>query len=164
MKQLAFYIVFSSIKKIFFKHLFIFERQRETEHMTGRGRERGRHRTQSRLQTLGCQPRARRGAWIHGPWDHDLSWSPVVNWLSHPGGPVFSSGLRSVFYFAFFHVNSLIHILKITMVKNSILTSSPCTTDKWDIWVNGEIYPSSKDTSTIPQSRPLKTYQSLEKV
>lgn len=36
------------------------------------------------------------------------------------------------------------------MVRNSILTSSRCTADKWDVWVYGEIYPSSKDTPTVP--------------
>ena len=53
----------------------------------GRGRERGVHRIQSRLQALSCQHRGRRGAWTHEPWDHDLSWSRMLTWLRHPGAP-----------------------------------------------------------------------------
>ena len=69
----------------FFK-CFIYFWQRERQSMRrGRGRERGRHRIRSRLRALSCQPRARRGAQTHGPRDHDLSWSPTLNWLSHPG-------------------------------------------------------------------------------
>ena len=70
---------------MFFK--FIFERQRETEHELGRGRERGRHRIWNRLQALSGQHRARRRVRTHGPWDHDLSWSRTLNWPSHPGAP-----------------------------------------------------------------------------
>ena len=68
--------------KNFFKHLFIFERQRETECKQGRGRERERHRIWSRLQALSCQHRAK-----CRPWDHDLSQSQTLNWLSHQGSP-----------------------------------------------------------------------------
>ena len=64
--------------------LFIFERQSTSR---GRGRERGRHRIRNRLQTLSCQHRAWRGARTHGLWDHDLSWSQMLNRLSHPGAP-----------------------------------------------------------------------------
>ena len=59
--------------------------------------QRGRRRIRSRLQALSCQHRARLGAQTHGPWDHDLSRSQTLNWLSHPGAPVylsFLSGLR----------------------------------------------------------------------
>ena len=65
----------------------VWERERQTECEQGRGRERGRHRIQSRLQPLSCQHRARRRAWTHEPWDHDLSWSQTLNQLSHPGAP-----------------------------------------------------------------------------
>ena len=51
-------------------------------------RERGRHRIQSRLQALSCLHKAQRGAWTHGPRDHDLSRSRTLNRLSHPGAPV----------------------------------------------------------------------------
>ena len=77
---------FYEIKK-FLTFLFIFERQRETEHERGRGRERGRPRIRSGLQALSCQHRAGRGAWTHGPWDHDLSCSCTLNRLGHPGAP-----------------------------------------------------------------------------
>ena len=63
---------------------FISERERQGQ---GAERERGRHRIQSRLQALSCQPRVRRGAETHEPWDHDLSPSWPLNWLSHPGAP-----------------------------------------------------------------------------
>ena len=63
-------------------------RQRETEHEWGKGRERGRHRIGSRLQALSHhQPRARRGARTHRRRDRDLSWSQMLNRLSHPGAP-----------------------------------------------------------------------------
>ena len=68
----------------FFFNVYLFLRQRETEHEWGRVRERGRHRIRSRLQALSCQHRARRGALTHEPWDHDLSWSRMLNRLSHP--------------------------------------------------------------------------------
>ena len=70
-----------------FSCLFIFERQRETEHEQGRGRERGGHRTRSRLQAPSCRHRARRGARTHGPRDRDLSRSRTLNRLRHPGAP-----------------------------------------------------------------------------
>ena len=71
----------------FFFNIYLFLRQRETEHEWGRVRERGRHRIWNRLQALSCQHRARRGAWTHGPRDHDLSQSRPLNRLSHPGAP-----------------------------------------------------------------------------
>ena len=74
---------------ILFQCLFIFET--ETEHEWGRGRERGRHRIGSRLQALSHQLRAQHGAWTHGPWDRDLSWSRTLNRLSHPGAPAHRS-------------------------------------------------------------------------
>ena len=66
------------------------ERERETEHKWGRGRERGRHRIWSRLQPLSCQHTARHGARTHELWHHDLSWSQMLNRLSHLGAPVFN--------------------------------------------------------------------------
>ena len=59
----------------------------ETEREEGRGRERGGHRIQSRLQALSCQHRAWLGAQTHELWDHDLSWSWRPYQLSHPGAP-----------------------------------------------------------------------------
>ena len=83
--------------------MFIFERERETQSVSGegvekegerdtecewgRGRERGRHRIWSGLQAQSCQHRAWCGAWTHKLWDRDLSWSQMLNWLSHPGAP-----------------------------------------------------------------------------
>ena len=72
----------------FFKCLF-FLFERDTEYKQGRGRERRRHRIQSRLQAPSCQHRARHGAGTHDLWDHDLSWSQMLNWLNHPGGPAY---------------------------------------------------------------------------
>ena len=67
---------------IFF-NVYLFLRQCKQ----GRGRERGRHRIQSKLQALNCQHRAWHGAWTHELWDHDLSRSQTLNRLSHPGAP-----------------------------------------------------------------------------
>ena len=72
----------------FLMFVFIFERRRETDHEWGRGRERRRHRIRSRFRALSCQRRAWRGARTHKPWDRDLSWSQMLNWLSHPGAPM----------------------------------------------------------------------------
>ena len=54
-------------------------RERGTECKWGRGRERGRHRIQSRLQALSCQHRARRGARTHRLQDHDPSGSWMLS-------------------------------------------------------------------------------------
>ena len=62
-------------------------RERETDHEQGRGKERGRHRIESRLQALSCQRRASCGAQTHEPQDHDLSQSETLNGLRHPGVP-----------------------------------------------------------------------------
>ena len=67
--------------------MFIYFWERETEHGQGRERERGRHRIRSRLQAVSCQHRAQLRARTHKPWDHDLSQSRTLNWLSHPGAP-----------------------------------------------------------------------------
>ena len=75
-----------TVFKNFFLLIFIFERK--TEHEWGRGRERGRHRIQSRLQALSCQHRARCRVQTHEPWGHDLSRSWTLNWLNHPGTPI----------------------------------------------------------------------------
>ena len=77
---------FFCLKKIFF-NIYLFLRQRETEHEWGRVRERGRHRIGNRLQALSCQHRAQRGAPTHEPGDRDLSQSRTLNRLSHPGIP-----------------------------------------------------------------------------
>ena len=76
-------------------NVYLFLRQRETEHEQGWGRERGRHRTEGRLQALSHQPRARRGARTHGPRDRDLRWSRTLNRLSHSGAPHCSILMRA---------------------------------------------------------------------
>ena len=58
----------SFIKKIF--NPYLFGGDRETE--WGRSKERGRHRTWSRLQALSCQQGAQREARTHKAWNHDL--------------------------------------------------------------------------------------------
>ena len=66
------------------KILFILLREREREHMsTSGGKDRGR-RTSWLLAKRGPPPML--GS-ILGPWDHDLSQSPTLNWLSHPRAP-----------------------------------------------------------------------------
>ena len=57
-------------------------------------RERGRHRTWSRLQALSCQHRAQGRARTHMLWDHDLSQSWTLNRLSHPAAPGASGFFR----------------------------------------------------------------------
>ena len=81
------YFLFLQTFRYIFLMFYLFLGQRETEHERGRGRERGRHRIGNRLQVPSCQHRARHGAQTHELWDHDLSWSQPLNWLSHPGAP-----------------------------------------------------------------------------
>ena len=83
-KHLARFFTLLFFFLIFF-NVYLFLRQRETEHERGRVRERE---TQNLKQALSCQHRARRGARTHGPRDHDLSRSRPLNRLSHPGAPV----------------------------------------------------------------------------
>ena len=64
--------------------MFTYFRERETQHEQGRGRERERRRIRSRPQALSCQHRVRHRAQTHKPWDDDLSWSQMLNWLSPP--------------------------------------------------------------------------------
>ena len=66
---------------------YLFLRERDTECQPGRGRERERkrHGIWSRLQALSCQHRAQHGTWTHKLQDHDLSWSWMLNRLSHLG-------------------------------------------------------------------------------
>ena len=70
--------------------MFIFERKREREwqSVSNEGKaERGSQRIWSRLQALSCQHRAQCRARTHELWDHDLSQSQILNWLSHSGTP-----------------------------------------------------------------------------
>ena len=73
----------------FFLNIYLFLRDKERRSTSGGGAETERetHRIRSRLQALSCQHRAWCGAWTHEPWDHDLSQSWTLNWLSHPGIP-----------------------------------------------------------------------------
>ena len=54
----------------------------------GEGQKRGTHRIWSRLQTLSCQHRAQCRAQTHKLWDHVLNQSQMLNWMSHPGAPI----------------------------------------------------------------------------
>ena len=58
--------------------MFIYFWERQSKQ--GRGRERGRHRIQSRLQALSCQHRAWWGARTRQLRAHDLSQSWMLNW------------------------------------------------------------------------------------
>ena len=81
-------VVILLIKKIFFNvHLFL--RERDRVQAGEEQRERGRHRIQSRLQSLSCQHRARHEARTHEPRDRDLSRSQTSKQLSRPGAPPF---------------------------------------------------------------------------
>ena len=75
---------------LLFKQIFLIVRSffRDRAWVGEGQRERGRHRIGSRLQALSCQHRARHGARAHKPWDHDLSWSWMLNQLSYPDTPL----------------------------------------------------------------------------
>ena len=72
---------------VFFKCLFIFERDRDRVQV-GEGQREG-DTIPSRLQALSCQHRTQCKAQTHELGDHDLSWSWTLNRLSHPGASVF---------------------------------------------------------------------------
>ena len=65
--------------------IYFWERETEWKWWRGRERERERHRIWSRLQALSCQHRAWCGAQTHKLWGHDLSRSPALSSLNHPG-------------------------------------------------------------------------------
>ena len=76
------FLLFSSLP-LLLMFIYFWETERDRA-WAGEGRERERHRIQSRLQALSCQHRAWCRARTHEPWDHDLSWSRMLNQLSHP--------------------------------------------------------------------------------
>ena len=93
----------------FFLNVYFWERERDSM-SEGRGRKRGRHRIPSRLQAPSCQHRARRGAQTHKLRDHDLSWSPTPNWLSHPGAPTHLSFHLNLWETEIFVIFPLLHV------------------------------------------------------
>ena len=105
------YILFN----FFLMFIYFWDRERA---WTGKGSERGRHRIWSRLQALSCQHRARRKAWTHQLWDHDLSWSWMLNRLSHPSAPGLHSFWWEISYW--FYQESLL-----MMSHFSVLSYSP---------------------------------------
>ena len=66
---------------------FVYFWDRERQSLNGEGAEREGDTDLKQAQALSCQPRAWRRARTHGPWDCDLSWSRMLNQLSHPGAP-----------------------------------------------------------------------------
>ena len=60
---------------------------REREHKMGKDRERGTQNLQQAPVYLSFPHRAQCGTQTCEPWDQDLSWSRLLNWLSHPGAP-----------------------------------------------------------------------------
>ena len=62
----------------------------ERPSMSGGGAEREGDTDSKAGSGLSCQHTAQRGARTHELWDHDLSRSQTLNWLSHPGAPEWS--------------------------------------------------------------------------
>ena len=79
-----YYVICQLYLNLFLFFKFIFER--ETERACGGGAESGRDRGSKASSS--CQQRAWCRARTHEPWDHDLSQSRTLNWLSHPGVPM----------------------------------------------------------------------------
>ena len=78
-------------------------RERESEWARAGEGQRER-KTQNLKQAPGsrCQHRARCGVWSHKPRDHDLSWSWILNQVSHPGTPHFTQSFKKHCHFPFF--------------------------------------------------------------
>ena len=64
--------------------IYFWERERERESWGGTERE---TETEGPKQAPHWQRKAWRGARTHEPWDHDLSRSQSLSWLSDPGAP-----------------------------------------------------------------------------
>ena len=90
------------------------------EYEQGRVRERGRHRLWSRLQTLSCQHREQRGAWTNKLWDHDLSWSRLLNRDTQV--PLYTLNLYNVHYISIkLEKGREIHCIHCFLVDTSML-------------------------------------------
>ena len=116
-----------------FFNVYLFLRQRETEHEWRRVREKGRHRIWNRLQALSCQHRARCRARTHGPWDHDLSRSQTLNRLSHPGAPLINFNMINKQCLAI-----LVHDAKCQMTTSEpmvLLSLALCLSLTAQLWV-----------------------------
>ena len=88
-------LYFENLNSFFFSFFFsknflnVYFWDREKDRVwVGEG-QRGRHKIRNRLQALSHQHSALCGAWTHKWQDHDLSWSRMLNWLSHAGAPEF---------------------------------------------------------------------------
>ena len=89
--------------------MFIFERERQTEHEWGRGRKRE---TQNPKQAPGCQHRAPPGIRTHKLKDHNLRLGGTLNQLSHPSTPPGLRVLTQHFSILNLHMNQLGILLK----------------------------------------------------
>ena len=116
--------------KVFF-NVYLFLRERETEHEQGRGRDRGRHNPrQAPGSELSAQSPTKG---LNSPWDHDLSWSWMINPLSHPGAR----------YSSFFMSHLLISIsflLWFLTTSSSYLLMNKASWNKVYFWVISTIY------------------------
>ena len=90
--------------------------------MSDRGTERQRH----RIQALSCQYRAWCGAWTHKLRDHDLSWSQMLNQLSHLGASITSS-----FWFGCRELERITSVLLPTTTTQNRWTHLKLTTFFW---------------------------------
>ena len=87
----SYFVMVYDPPKIFLTFIYFWETERDRALVGERQRERD---TQSLKQAPGSELsaqlfRAQCGAWTHEPWDHDLSRSQTLTWLSHPGAPVY---------------------------------------------------------------------------
>ena len=92
------------IKKIFLMFTFYFwERERHGAWVGEGQREKE---TQNSKQAPCCQ---------HKPWNHDLSWSRMLNQLSHPGTPTLTF-LHYTFLWDFIFLRDLTNIIMLLML------------------------------------------------
>ena len=130
------YFLFFYFYFLTFIHLWETERDRTR---VGKGQREGDTHTQrSRLKAPSCQHRAPHKAQTQELWDHDLSQSRILNWLSHPGTPWDSyfqfrsfsrvnvpsslSFLKTYLWFIDLHIK---HMKKESEFKNSIMVDKP---------------------------------------
>ena len=70
--------------------MFTYFWERQRQNVSGLGAEREgdtESEVGSRLQAISTEPNV--GLELTELWDHDLSQSQTLNWLSHPGAPAF---------------------------------------------------------------------------
>ena len=93
------------------------DREREIQSVSRGGGHQRERKIQNPKQAPGSELSAQSPMWGLNPWtwDHDLSWSQMLNWLSHPGTPIISQGSLSREIFSTFITHVYVQRNSITL-------------------------------------------------